>query len=128
MMRTFIIAFWLIVFYFFCAPADQPAWLNLAVGALCVVIAFVVTGSVETARSSIAFFRLINLLMPYFIGLAGVFALARGIYLYTEPAQVMTIGGAEVVSFIDEIMPLLFCLTGLMLIMVSIFKLRLRQR
>lgn len=121
-MRTFVIAFGLAGLYILCAPAGQPVWENLAAGMICMAVAMAVTGPDKAPKAAVMIFRV----MPYVMLLTGIGFSAYGVSLYTRGPETMTMGGAEVVSMLDETLPLIFCLTGVTLILASGAQLYLR--
>jgi hypothetical protein len=66
--------------------------------------------------------------MPYALLMTGIVLTARGVALYARGPETGTLGGAEVVSVLDETLPLLFCLTGVVLFLASAGFLYLRSR
>lgn len=128
MMRTFVIAFGLAGLYILLAPAGQSPWINLAAGALCMAVAIAVTGSDKAPKAAVMIYGVIALVLPYVALLAGIGFLAQGMALYARGPETGTLGGAEVVSALDVTLPLVFCLTGVVLFLASAGFLYLRSR
>lgn len=128
MMRTFVIAFGLAGLYTLLAPAGQSLWINLAAGALCMAVAIAVTGSDKAPKAAVMIYGVIALVLPYVALLAGIGFLAQGMALYARGPETATLGGAEVVSALDVTLPLVFCLTGVVLFFASAGFLYLRSR
>lgn len=126
-MRTYIIAFGLIGLYILCAPDGQPVWVNLSAGMICMAVAMAVTGPDKAPNTAVMIFRVVAQVMPYVMLLTGIGFSAYGVSLYTRGPETGTLGGAEVVSMLDETLPLMFCLTGVTLILASGAQLYLRR-
>lgn len=125
-MRTLLIAICLCTIYALSAPDGQPAWLHLCAGLLCLVTAMAITGS--ELFSNVQVGEKIISVMPYALLMTGIVLTARGVALYARGPETGTLGGAEVVSVLDETLPLLFCLTGVVLFLASAGFLYLRSR
>lgn len=126
-MRTYIIAFGLIGLYTLCAPAGQSVWANLAAGILCMAVAVAVTGLYKTPKTAIRIAHVVALVMPYVMLLTGIAFSGYSVSLYVRGPETGTLGGAEVVSVLDTTLPLMFCLTGVTLILASGAQLYLRR-
>lgn len=127
-MRTYIIAFGLIGLYTLSAPAGQPVWVHLNAGILCMIVAVAVTGVHKEPKTADWITHVVALMMPYVMLLTGIGFSAYGVSLYTRGPETGTLGGAEVVSMLSETLPLIFCLTGVTLILASVVQLYLRRR
>lgn len=127
-MRTFVIAFGLIGLYTLCAPVGQPVWVHLSAGILCTMVAVAITGVHKEPKIVLGIDDFVALVMPYVMLLTGIAFSVYGASLYIRGPETMTMGGAEVISVLDETLPLIFCLTGVILLLASGAHLYLRRR
>ncbi|HBT53908.1 MAG TPA: hypothetical protein DEA84_10350 [Erwinia persicina] len=125
-MQTLSIAICLSAIYALSAPDGQPVWVHLCAGLLCLVTAMAITGS--ELFSNVQVGEKILSVMPYALMITGIVLTARGVALYARGPETGTLGGADVVSALDETLPLVFCLSGVVLFLASGAHLYLRRR
>lgn len=125
-MRTSLIALCLSGIYVLCAPDGQPAWVHLFAGLLCLVTAMAITGSqlfdpVQVGEKILS-------AVPYLLMAAGILSLLRGTMLYVSGPVIVESGGFEAVSSIEDYLPYIMWLSGVVMVFAGVWSLYERRQ